>query len=96
MEERLIEEGLLSLQEVARRCGVSPGMLWRLCKQGKLECVRTSANGRWLTSLKAVTRYLAGVKADMASVKTANEMDIEQRAAIATAKALAMCERKKR
>ena len=62
MERTLIDEGLMTLGKVAHKCNVSPSMLWRLCVQGKLECVRTSKNGRWLTTAAAFARYLNGIR----------------------------------
>jgi Protein of unknown function (DUF1580) len=69
----LTQETLLSLAQAARRFPpyrqgrpVSPSCLWRWCFDGvkvpgggvvKLEAVRVS--GRWLTSLEALSRFVA-------------------------------------
>jgi hypothetical protein len=69
----LTRETLLSLAQAARRFPpyrlgrpVSPATIWRWCRRGVivpgdgivyLECVRLS--GRWLTSVEAISRFVA-------------------------------------
>ncbi|HEY7425332.1 MAG TPA: DUF1580 domain-containing protein [Gemmataceae bacterium] len=69
----LTRETMLSLAQAARRFPpsrlgrpVSPATIWRWCRRGVrvpgngvvyLECVRLS--GRWLTSVEAISRFVA-------------------------------------
>jgi hypothetical protein len=69
----LTQETMLSLAQAARRFPpfrlgrpVSPATIWRWCHEGvkvpdagvvKLECIRVS--GRWLTSVQAISRFVA-------------------------------------
>jgi hypothetical protein len=69
----LIHENLISLAQAARRFPpgrldrpVSASTIWRWCRKGvkvpgggtlRLECVRVS--GRWLTSVEALSRFVA-------------------------------------
>jgi hypothetical protein len=69
----LTQETMLSLAQAARRFPssrlgrpVSPATIWRWCREGvkvrgvgivRLECVRLS--GRWITSVEAISRFVA-------------------------------------
>ena len=53
-----IEDKGLSVQEAARRLGVSRSTVWRMVQSGELRCVR--AGKRVIVPVSVTNEYLAG------------------------------------
>jgi len=58
----ITEDKGLSVQEAAKRLGVSRSTAWRMVQSGELRCVR--AGKRVIVPLSATNEYLAGNSAD--------------------------------